>query len=624
MTRQQLERHQVWVYLGGIVAGLTTGTLAPAVSSQAEILLWPVLGVLLYATFTQVPLTHLSDAFRDVRFTGAVLAGNFVIVPVVVAILLPLVPAEPAVRLGVLLVLLVPCTDWFITFTYLGGGDTRRALAVTPVNLLVQFGLLPILLWLFLGRTFVEILAVDRIAQVFITLIVIPLVAAYLTERAVERRPSRAAIVDLLGWLPVPLLGTVVFIIAASQMQVVADSLPVLGRVTAVFAVYLIAVAAIGVGIAWAVSLPTRAARTLVFSLGTRNSFVVLPFALALPDSWSIAVVVIVLQSLVELWGMVAYLWLVPKVLLRMDRGRERTSAADLVTKVRLSTRRFEAELRDRLTRGIASPNLYVGTCGHMTPAGGRPATQRAEFRFYAELNDFLPREKRFRTFVREFEQSSSIKDMIEAEGVPHTEVDLVIANGESVGFEWHARDGDRIAVYPVFETFDLTQVTRLRPEPLREPRFALDAHLGTLARRLRLLGFDTLYHREWDDADLARRAGAERRILLTRDVGLLKRRVVTHGYFVRERDPRAQAVEVARRLQLLTRFRPFTRCLACNGELVAISKEDVAAVVPERTSLCHDEFVTCNGCRKVYWRGSHHARLAALVAGIRAELSSS
>jgi arsenite transporter len=320
MTRQQLEQHQVWVYLGAIMAGLFTGTLAPALAGRLEVLLWPLLGLLLYVTFTQVPLTHLPDAFRDVRFIGAVLTGNFVFVPLLVAVLLPLVPAEPAVRLGVLLVLLVPCTDWFITFTHLGGGDTRRALAVTPVNLLLQFGLLPVLLWLFMGRTFAEILAVDRITRVFITLIIIPLVAAYLTERAVERRASGEATVAGLGWLPVPLLGTVVFLIAASQVHVVVDSLPVLGRVAAVFAIYLVAAAPLGVAIARAARLQTGPARTLVFSLGTRNSFVVLPFALALPRSWDIAVVVIVLQSLVELWGMVAYLWVVPRLLLRAER----------------------------------------------------------------------------------------------------------------------------------------------------------------------------------------------------------------------------------------------------------------------------------------------------------------
>lgn len=315
MTRERLERRQVWIYAGSIGAGLATGTLAPAVGAALEIFLWPLLGLLLYATFTQVPLTHLSTAFRDARFIRAVLGGNFVLVPLLVAALLPLAPAEPAVRLGVLLVLLVPCTDWFITFTHLGGGDTRRAIAVTPINLLLQIALLPALLWLFLGRTFVEMPAADRIARVFLALVVLPLAAAWLTERAVEGRTSRQGVITRLGSLPVPLLGAVVFIIAASQVQVVAGGLAVLGRVAAVFVLYLAGAMAIGAAVARAMGLPSAPARTLVFSLGTRNSFVVLPFALALSGPWEIAVVVIVLQSLVELWGMVAYLWIVPRLL---------------------------------------------------------------------------------------------------------------------------------------------------------------------------------------------------------------------------------------------------------------------------------------------------------------------
>jgi arsenite transporter len=315
MTRHQLERHQVWIYLSAITGGLVLGAFAPALAASFEVLLWPVLGVLLYATFTQVPLTHLPEAFRDLRFIGAVLAANFLFVPLLVAGLLALVPDDPAVRLGVLLVLLVPCTDWFIAFTHLGGGDTRRALAVTPVNLLAQLALLPLLLWLFLGRTFIEMLAVERLAYVFVSLILVPLAAAFLTERAVERSSSPARVVDRLGWLPVPLLGVVVFLIAASQVHVVAASLHALGRVAAVFVLYLVGAATIGVAVARAVDLPYRSARTVVFSVGTRNSFVVLPFALALPGSWDAAIVVIVLQSLVELWGMVAYLWVVPRIL---------------------------------------------------------------------------------------------------------------------------------------------------------------------------------------------------------------------------------------------------------------------------------------------------------------------
>ena len=184
---------------GNCRRGLAVGTVAPALGRLLEPLLWPVPGTLLYVTFTQVPLTHVPDAFRDVRFMGAVLTGNFVLVPLLVAALLPLLPDGPAVRLGVLLVLLAPCTDWFITFTHLGGGDTRRALAVTPVNLLAQFALLPFFLWLFMGRTFVEIFAADRIVTVFGTLIVLPLIAAYLTERAAERRSGRQAMVSRLG-----------------------------------------------------------------------------------------------------------------------------------------------------------------------------------------------------------------------------------------------------------------------------------------------------------------------------------------------------------------------------------------------------------------------------------------
>lgn len=326
MNRGRIERYQVWFYLGAIIAGLGTGTAAPGLAPLFETVLWPVLGILLYATFTQVPLTHLPEAFRDRRFMGAVLTGNFVLVPLAVWGLLAVLPDDPAPRLGVLLVLLVPCTDWFITFTHLGGGDTRRAIASTPVNLLVQFALLPLYLWLFMGAAFFELLAADRIATVFATLIVLPLLAAWLTERWAERRPQRADIVARLGRLPVPLLALVVFLIAAAQINAVLGALPVLGHVLGVFIGYLIAAAGIGIITARLFALPVAAARTLIFSVGTRNSFVVLPLALALSAQWQTAVVVIVFQSLVELFGMVGYLWAVPRVLVPdTPAARERT-----------------------------------------------------------------------------------------------------------------------------------------------------------------------------------------------------------------------------------------------------------------------------------------------------------
>jgi ACR3 family arsenite efflux pump ArsB len=315
MTRQQLERHQVWIYLAAIFAGLALGSVTPSVADAFDALLWPALGLLLYATFTQVPLTHLPDAFRDRRFIGAVLIGNFLLVPFVVWSLLAFLPADPAVRLGVLLVLLAPCTDWFITFTYLGGGDTRRAIAATPLNLIVQIVLLPIYLWLFMGESFGEILAADRIATVFVLIILLPLLAAWLTERWAERRGHGAAVVERLAWFPVPLLALVVFLIAASQVQAIIGAMPVIGHVFGVFVAYLVAAALAGAALARLFRLKPPVTRAVIFSLGTRNSFVVLPLALALAPQWQTAMVVIVFQSLVELFGMVAYLWIVPRFL---------------------------------------------------------------------------------------------------------------------------------------------------------------------------------------------------------------------------------------------------------------------------------------------------------------------
>ncbi|MCL4402662.1 MAG: Mut7-C ubiquitin/RNAse domain-containing protein, partial [Acidobacteria bacterium] len=139
----------------------------------------------------------------------------------------------------------------------------------------------------------------------------------------------------------------------------------------------------------------------------------------------------------------------------------------------------------------------------------------RATFRFYAELNDFLAPERRARPFDREFIDASTVKDMIESFGIPHTEVDLILANGESVDFDYIVRDGDRISVYPMFEALDISPLLRVRPRPLRDPRFVLDIHLGRLAGYLRMMGFDTLYRNDYTDAELARISRDEHRILL-------------------------------------------------------------------------------------------------------------
>ncbi|KAB7627597.1 arsenic resistance protein [Alkalilimnicola sp. S0819] len=311
MTRIQLERNQVWLYLLAITLGLILGNTFPAAFSHVDTLLWPLLALLLFTTFTQIPLARPGQAFRDARFIAAVLIGNFLLVPVFVWGLLALLPASDAIRLGVLLVLLVPCTDWFVTFVQLGGGDARRAVVVTPINLLLQLLLLPMYLWLFLGRELLPAFDPGTLLAVVLGILLMPLLfAGWMQGAARQHEVWRGTIRRLGGW-PVPLLALVVFFIAASQVQTVLAGLDMLGRVALVFIAYLVGAALFGRWLSRAFALPPPAARTLTFSLGTRNSFMMLPFALALPSGWELAAVAIVLQSLVELFGMLVFLaWL--------------------------------------------------------------------------------------------------------------------------------------------------------------------------------------------------------------------------------------------------------------------------------------------------------------------------
>ena len=238
----------------------------------------------------------------------------------------------------------------------------------------------------------------------------------------------------------------------------------------------------------------------------------------------------------------------------------------------------------------------------------------RAWFRFYAELNDFLAPDRRQIAFLHSVDQRASIKDVIESLGVPHTEIDLILVDGRSVDFSYLVRDGDRVSVYPVFEALDISPVALVRPQPLREVRFVLDTHLGRLAAYLRLAGFDTICRPDLGDAELAGISLREQRILLTRDHGLLKRKVVTHGYFVRATRPADQLVEVLGRFDLVRSVAPFSRCLRCNGEIENAAPDLVWSRLPPRIRATHREFWRCRSCGRAYWKGSHYARLAGLL----------
>ncbi len=244
--------------------------------------------------------------------------------------------------------------------------------------------------------------------------------------------------------------------------------------------------------------------------------------------------------------------------------------------------------------------------------------------RFYEELNDFLPPALRKRPFTVAFVPGCTAKAIVEDQGVPHTEVDLLLVNGESVDFSYRLCDADRISVYPVFESWDIAGLSRVRPVPLREPRFVLDVHLGKLARLLRMFGFDAAWSGTVDDEDLVRAARREKRIILSRDRGLLKRRLVTHGYLVRGSDPRDQVAEVIRRFDLSRAVHPFGRCMRCNEPLVPCEKNAALPLVPEVVGTMYSAFSRCPSCHRVFWKGSHWERMKKLAAEVLDELPDS
>jgi len=237
-----------------------------------------------------------------------------------------------------------------------------------------------------------------------------------------------------------------------------------------------------------------------------------------------------------------------------------------------------------------------------------------ANFRFYQELNDFLVPARRNGDIEYRFDGHPAIKDPIESIGVPHSEVDLILVDGESVGFDYRLRHGDRVAVYPMFESLDISPLQKLRPAPLRRSTFVVDVNLGKLARRLRMLGFDTAYGNRLEDREIVDIARRERRIVLTRDRRLLFRKRVTHGYWVRSDDPDTQLKEVMLRLDLKRQVQPLRRCLDCNGEIEAVEPEQIWAQLEPMTRRYYNRFYRCCQCQKIYWQGSHVEQMSGAI----------
>ena len=239
-------------------------------------------------------------------------------------------------------------------------------------------------------------------------------------------------------------------------------------------------------------------------------------------------------------------------------------------------------------------------------------------FRFYEELNDFLPEEKRKTRFTHNYVDRASVKDIIESFGIPHTEVDLILVNSNSVTFDYLINDGDDISVYPVFESLDITNAQHLRPIPLRNPKFIADVHLGKLARYLRMMGFDVLYKKDFDDDEIVNISLLEKRAILTKDRGILKCKEVTHGYWIRNTEVKEQAIEVIKRFDLKNIIKEFSRCIDCNSVLKPISKNEIIDDLPPKVSKSQVDFSQCPACKKIYWKGTHYQQMLSFIQSVK------
>lgn len=254
----------------------------------------------------------------------------------------------------------------------------------------------------------------------------------------------------------------------------------------------------------------------------------------------------------------------------------------------------------------------------HENMANHAPKVRQVQFRFYEELNDHLSGKQQKKSFAYTFKGKPSVKNAIQALGVPHVEVDLILVNGVSVDFDYHLKGGEEISVYPVFESFDITELNRLRAEPLRQIKFVVDVNLGKLALKLRLLGFDTVFRNDLEDDEIVRIAREGQRIILTRDRGILQQNEVTHGYFLRNTDPKKQLVELVKRLQLQNSFHPFTRCSVCNGSLEPVEKCNLHKKLKADIWEFYNAFWQCKECKKIYWEGSHFKHINQWIEGLK------
>ena len=314
MTRDTLEYNQIPVYFVAVLLAAAFGLLAPLSAHSLGALVTPTIAVLMYAMFLQIPFLDLHQSLSNKRFLSALLLANFILVPLLVWVLTQSLLARPALLVGALLVLLAPCIDYVVVFTHIGKGDSRLMLAATPVLLLLQLALLPVYLGVMLGEQSEGVVEARPFIEAFLLLIVVPMILAVVTTSLARRSWGVSVWSSAWAWLPVPAMALVLFVVIGSQITSVVRDINLLLPVIPVYIGFLLLAPLMGALASRLFALPAVTARAVTFSASTRNSLVVLPLALALPeDVRGLAATAVILQTLVELVGELIYVRLIPK-----------------------------------------------------------------------------------------------------------------------------------------------------------------------------------------------------------------------------------------------------------------------------------------------------------------------
>ena len=318
MNRDQLEENRIPIYFIVVIGALIGGLLAPDAAQGLGILVTPAIAVLMYAMFLQIPFLDIRQGLRDRRFMAALLIANFLLIPLLVWAMTRGLVNHPAILIGALLVLLTPCIDYVVVFTHIGKGDSRLTLAATPVLLLLQLVLLPIYLAFMLGGESAVVISITPFIEAFLVLIVLPLVLAVLTSAGAKRSRVVSVWNDAWAWMPVPAMAALLIVVIASQITNVVQDIDKLLPVIPVYLGFMLLAPVVGAITAKAFKLPAATARSVAFSASTRNSLVVLPLALALPeDMRALAAAAVITQTLVELVSELIYIRAIPAMVWR-------------------------------------------------------------------------------------------------------------------------------------------------------------------------------------------------------------------------------------------------------------------------------------------------------------------